>query len=61
MFCDLVGSAALSGKFDPEDLWGVIAAYHRCCSEMVERNGCQLARPIWPRLDALCRACEARK
>jgi predicted ATPase/class 3 adenylate cyclase len=39
MFCDLVGSTALSAKLDPEDLHGVIAAYHRCCTGLVERNG----------------------
>src|SRR4029077_16913361 len=30
MFCDLVGSTALSARFDPEDLREVIGAYHRC-------------------------------
>ena len=40
MFCDLVGSTALSARLDPEDLRGIIAAYHRCCTELVERNGC---------------------
>jgi class 3 adenylate cyclase/predicted ATPase len=39
MFCDLVGSTALSAKLDPEDLRGIITAYHRCCTELVERNG----------------------
>ena len=39
MFCDLVGSTALSGKLDPEDLRGIIGAYHRCCSEVIERYG----------------------
>ena len=39
MFCDLVGSTALSAKLDPEDLRGIIGAYHRCCTELVERNG----------------------
>src|ERR1700757_1705530 len=39
MFCDLVGSTALSAKLDPEDLRGVIRAYHRCCTAIVERNG----------------------
>jgi class 3 adenylate cyclase len=39
MFCDLVGSTALSARLDPEDLRGIIAAYHRCCTEIVERNG----------------------
>jgi class 3 adenylate cyclase/tetratricopeptide (TPR) repeat protein len=39
MFCDLVGSTALSSKLDPEDLRSIITAYHRCCTAMVERNG----------------------
>ena len=39
MFCDLVGSTALSTKLDPEDLRGIINAYHRCCTEIVERHG----------------------
>jgi class 3 adenylate cyclase/tetratricopeptide (TPR) repeat protein len=39
MFCDLVGSTALSIQLDPEDLRGIISAYHRCCTELVERNG----------------------
>jgi class 3 adenylate cyclase len=39
MFCDLVGSTALSARLDPEDLRGIIGAYHRCCTELVERNG----------------------
>src|SRR5712671_3460541 len=29
MFCDLVGSTALSARLDPEDLRDVMAAYHR--------------------------------
>src|SRR5215813_2548994 len=44
LLCDLVGSTALSVKLDPEDLRGIIAAYHRCCSELVERNGGFVAR-----------------
>jgi class 3 adenylate cyclase len=39
MFCDLVGSTSLSARLDPEDLRGIIGAYHRCCTELVERNG----------------------
>ena len=39
MFCDLVGSTAISARLDPEDMRSVINAYHRCCSEFVERNG----------------------
>jgi class 3 adenylate cyclase len=39
MFCDLVGSTALSARLDPEDLRAIINTYHRCCTELVERNG----------------------
>jgi class 3 adenylate cyclase/predicted ATPase len=37
MFCDLVGSTALSSSLDPEDLREVIAAYHRAVAEVVTR------------------------
>ena len=33
MFCDLVGSTALSARLDPEDLREVIGAYHRAVAE----------------------------
>src|SRR6516162_5754052 len=36
MFCDLVGSTPLSVRLDPEDLRGIIGAYHRCVAEIVE-------------------------
>src|SRR5215467_1973319 len=39
MFCDLVGSTALSARLDLEELREIIGAYHRCCTELVERNG----------------------
>jgi class 3 adenylate cyclase len=39
MFRDLVGSTALSARLDPEDLRAIIGAYHRRCTELVERNG----------------------
>src|SRR5260370_9212075 len=37
MFCDLVGSTALSPRFAPEDLRDVIGAYHRSASATVAR------------------------
>ena len=37
MFCDLVGSTALSARLDPEDLHQVIAAYQGCCRTVIER------------------------
>ncbi|WP_024518601.1 adenylate/guanylate cyclase domain-containing protein [Bradyrhizobium sp. Tv2a-2] len=44
MFCDLVGSTALSTKLDPEDLREIVRAYHRCCTVIVERNGGYVAK-----------------
>src|SRR6202023_328439 len=35
MFCDLVGSTALSARLDPEDLREVVAAYHRAVADVV--------------------------
>jgi class 3 adenylate cyclase/predicted ATPase len=37
MFCDLVGSTALSARMDPEDLREVISAYQKCVVETVTR------------------------
>jgi class 3 adenylate cyclase/predicted ATPase len=39
MFCDLVGSTALSAQLDPEDLSEVIAAYYREVAKTVRRFG----------------------
>ena len=39
MFCDLVGSTALSVSMDPEDLRGIISAYQKCVAETVDRYG----------------------
>src|SRR3954449_8722793 len=37
MFCDLVGSTALSTRFDPEDLRELIGDYHRAVAETIGR------------------------
>src|SRR5947209_12032826 len=37
MFCDLVGSTALSTPYDPEDLRELIGGYHRAVAETVGR------------------------
>jgi len=37
MFCDLIGSTALSTRLDPEDLREVIGRYHACVAETVSR------------------------
>ena len=39
MFCDLVGSTALSARLDPEDMREIIGAYHRCCADLITRAG----------------------
>ena len=44
MFCDLVGSTALSTRLDPEDLREVIAAYHSCAADVVTRFGGYVAK-----------------
>src|ERR1044071_1570447 len=37
MFCDLVGSTALSEQLDPEDLREVMFAYRDVCSKVINR------------------------
>jgi class 3 adenylate cyclase/tetratricopeptide (TPR) repeat protein len=44
MFCDLVGSTALSTRLDPEDLREIINAYHRCCVEVITKHSGFVAR-----------------
>jgi len=44
MICDLVGSTALSARLDPEDLRGVIGAYHTCIAEVIGRYQGIIAR-----------------
>ena len=71
MFCDLVGSTALSARLDPEDLRSVIGAYHRCssrghrtrrrlCRQVHGRRGARLFRLSAGRR-ARCRAGGARR
>ncbi|SIO54150.1 Adenylate and Guanylate cyclase catalytic domain-containing protein [Bradyrhizobium erythrophlei] len=35
MFCDLVGSTALSARLDPEDMWEVIRSYRTACARVI--------------------------
>jgi class 3 adenylate cyclase/predicted ATPase len=37
LFCDLVGSTALSERLDPEELREVVRAYHQVCAETIGR------------------------
>src|SRR5438445_7604989 len=38
MFCDLVGSTALSARLDPEDMREVIGTYQACVAEVVGQH-----------------------
>ena len=37
MFCDLVGSTALSEQLDPEELREIVRAYQQASAEVIER------------------------
>jgi predicted ATPase/class 3 adenylate cyclase len=44
LFCDLVGSTALSARLDPEDMSAVMRAYQESCTEVIERWGGHVAK-----------------
>src|SRR5262249_47565110 len=44
MFCDLVGSTALSAQLDPEDYRAVVHRYHQTCAEVIQRHDGYLAQ-----------------
>lgn len=46
MFCDLVGSTALSEQFDPEDMREVLTTYRQACAKAITRFDGFLARYI---------------
>ena len=46
MFCDLVGSTALSEKLDPEDLREVMRAYQDACAGAIGRFGGHIAQTL---------------
>ncbi|CAB3787943.1 hypothetical protein LMG28614_02618 [Paraburkholderia ultramafica] len=39
MFCDLVGSTALSKRLDPEDMRKILAVYYRGCADVITKAG----------------------
>ncbi len=58
LFCDLVGSTALSARLDPEDMSELLRAYRSCCAETIALWDGYLARYLgdgvlayfgWPR------------
>ena len=44
MFCDLVGSTALSARLDPEEWRDVVRAYQTACAEVIARFGGHIAQ-----------------
>ena len=46
MFCDLVGSTALSEKLDPEDLRSLLHAYRTLCGDVIARYDGFVARYV---------------
>lgn len=44
MFCDLVGSTALSARLDPEDMWEVIRVYRAACENVIAAYDGMVAR-----------------
>jgi len=46
LFCDLVGSTALSTQLDPEDLREVVRAYQATCTEVIQRYEGHIAQHL---------------
>jgi class 3 adenylate cyclase len=44
MFCDLVGSTALSAQLDPEDYRAVVQQYQQTCAQVIQRHDGYLAQ-----------------
>ena len=44
MFCDLVGSVALSEQLDPEELHDTMRAYQKACGDVVHRHNGYIAQ-----------------
>jgi class 3 adenylate cyclase/predicted ATPase len=44
LFCDIVGSTALSARLDPEDLRQILHEFQSCCSDAIRRYEGHIAR-----------------
>ncbi|MBI3989122.1 MAG: zinc ribbon domain-containing protein [candidate division NC10 bacterium] len=44
MFCDLVGSTALSERLDPEELREVVQSYQEVCAKVIQRSEGHIAQ-----------------
>src|ERR1700674_5743704 len=50
MFCDLVGSTALSARLDPEDMREIVGAYHPRCADLITKAGGFVAKDMGDRV-----------
>jgi class 3 adenylate cyclase len=50
MFCDMVGSSALSTRLDPEEQGEVIAAFHACCANEIKSLDGMVAQYLGDRI-----------
>ncbi len=46
MFCDIVGSTALSARLDPEDMREIVGAYHHSCADLITKAGETSLQPV---------------
>ncbi|RTL04581.1 MAG: hypothetical protein EKK62_16020 [Acidimicrobiia bacterium] len=46
MFCDLVGSTAMSGRHDPGEYGRMLELYHRNCEDVIVANGGRVTRRV---------------
>src|SRR5262245_51755591 len=46
MFCDLVGSAALSDRLDPEVMWRATGSYRVCMGEIIDQHHGMIGRDM---------------
>src|SRR5262249_58375075 len=46
MFCDLVGSTALSAQLDPEELREVVRLYQETCTAVIQRYAGHIAQHL---------------
>jgi class 3 adenylate cyclase/tetratricopeptide (TPR) repeat protein len=51
VFCDLVGSAGLSERLDPEDMRMLLDAYYRCCDDAARQFGGNMAKVVGDGVD----------
>lgn len=54
MFCDLVGSTALSTQLDPEELREVVRAYQETCTQVIRRYEGHIAQHLGDGLLVYC-------